>query len=93
MPHLEASRRKRTYTVIGLVAVTTVALTIAATSPARTSAPRPAVQLAHAPRSGPSQVPPAANQDASLALKPTQMLQGCFDCPLSSYLGKIGNLR
>jgi len=92
MPNLEAGTRKRTYAVIGLVAATTVALTIAAASPPRITASRPALQLVHAPRSGPSQFPPAGNQDASSALQPTEMLQGCFDCPLSSYLGKIGNL-
>ena len=49
MPDLEAGTRKRTYAVIGLVAATTVALTISAASPPGITTPRPALQLAHAP--------------------------------------------
>jgi hypothetical protein len=75
--------------IMGVLAAMTVALTIATAFRSRIAAPQPASQPAHAQRSGASQIPPSANQDALSALQPTEMLQGCLDCPLSSYLGKM----
>jgi hypothetical protein len=91
MRNAEAVTRKRTYAVIGygmgFVAATTFVLTIAAALRIRIAAQRPAIHLAHPPRTGPTRPPPFENQDAISGLKPTEMLQGCLDCPLSSYLG------
>jgi hypothetical protein len=91
-----AGTGKETYTpmgfIMGILLAMAVALTIAAVFRSRIAPPQPASHHALAPRAGASQIPPSANQDPLSALQPTEMLQGCLDCPLSSYLGKIETL-
>ncbi len=91
MPHVDAGTRKRIHAVIGpvigLIAATTAVLTIAAALRSRIAVQQPAVHLPGAPRSGAPDIAVSANQDAFSALQPTEMFHGCFNCPLSSYLG------
>jgi hypothetical protein len=92
MPDVEPGTRKRNYAVIGFVigfiVATTAVLTIPAAFRPKIAAQQPVVHVARAPRLGASDIPSSANQDAFSALHPTEMLHGCFECPLSSYLGK-----
>ncbi len=88
----ETGTRRCIYAVVGLVAATATVVTIAPAFGPRIADAPPSVHPTPALRSGASRNPPPADTDAFSALQPTEMPQGCFSCPLPSYLGTSQDL-
>jgi hypothetical protein len=89
MAGLDAGTR-RWMSVAGLLAATMMLLGIAAAFRPGSSAPR-LPRVGRDPATPP--LPPSAEQDALSTLQPSEMLHGCLNCPVSSYLGTAQQLR
>ncbi len=89
----EGGRRMQRVGVLGFVLTAVAVVAMTAASFRRSAAQAPPAHPASATAAVTSRTPPPAGDDALSALQPSEMMKGCLECPVASFLGEGRRLR
>ena len=79
--------RRQIFVAIAFLAATAALVATSARIRPRGFSPVAGMHLAREELTGPSRGRPISRHEATATLQPSEMPQGCLNCPVSSYLG------